>query len=238
MRELRAGVTGALVGDMLCGVTVIVEADAAVAGRLAGPGALVLTDVDALRRYLDIRGSESVVILGPNVEMPSAAHLARWARVAHPRLAVIVARRGCTAAELRAALLAGVREVVDDRDRAALVTAVRRARAVARAMRSERDVTTGRVITVFGPRPGSGTTSLAINLAAALAQAGKRRVCLVDATPGSGDVATGLGFTTVPARTPAVSSDAHLGVDDVAAMVTPYAPGARDHAGGDPGEAD
>ena len=35
----------------------------------------------------------------------------------------------------------------------------------------------------------------------------------------------GLGLTPVPARTPAVSSDAHLGVDDAAAMVTPYAPG-------------
>ena len=212
---------------MLCGVTVIVEADAAVAGRLAalGPGAVVLADVDALRRYLDVRGSESVVILGPSVEMPSAARLARWARAAHPDLGVIVARRGCTATELWEALLAGVREVVDDRDHAALITAVRRARAVSRAMRSEQEGA-GRVVTVFSAREAAGTTSLAINLAASLAQGGKRRVCLVDATPGSADdVGTALGLTPGPGLGPAVSSDAPLGVADVAAMVTPYAPG-------------
>ena len=53
---------------MLCGVTVIVEEDTAVAGRLAaalGPDVLVLADVDALHQHLDADSSESVVVLGP-----------------------------------------------------------------------------------------------------------------------------------------------------------------------------
>ena len=52
---------------MLCGVTVIVEEDTAVAGRWAalGPDVLVLADVDALHQYLDDDSSESVVVLGP-----------------------------------------------------------------------------------------------------------------------------------------------------------------------------
>ena len=177
---------------MLCGVTVIVEEDTAVAGRLAaalGPDVLVLADVDALHQYLDADSSESVVVLGPAVDWLSAARLARWARAAHPDVGVLIVRRGCPADELREALLAGVREVVDDRDHAALNTAVRRTRAVSRALRSKRAVTTGRVITVFSPRHGPGPTSLAINVAAALAQGRKHRVCLVDAAPGASEVA-------------------------------------------------
>ena len=51
---------------------------------------------------------------------------------------------------------------------------------------------TGRIVTVFSPKGGVGKTTMAVNLAIALADKGARKVCLVDLDLAFGDVAITL----------------------------------------------
>jgi pilus assembly protein CpaE len=103
--------------------------------------------------------------------------------------------------------------VVEERDLTALGEAVKRARQVYRALTDNAghgvaDQPTGKLITVFSPKGGVGKTTLAVNLAIALANGDKhdkrassekRSVCVVDLDLGFGDVAITLQL--VPART-------------------------------------
>jgi pilus assembly protein CpaE len=85
-------------------------------------------------------GDDDVVVLSSDVELHSALALAESYRVSRPSVGVILLRRrqDMDVSVLHNALRAGIREVVDERDLHAVTTAVRRARAVAQAMR-ERD---------------------------------------------------------------------------------------------------
>ena len=53
----------------------------------------------------------------------------------------------------------------------------------------------GRIVTVYSPKGGTGTTFFATNLAVALADGGRRRVCLVDLDLQFGDVAIATSVT-------------------------------------------
>lgn len=57
----------------------------------------------------------------------------------------------------------------------------------------------GRVLTVFSPKGGTGKTTVAVNLAIALSEAGRRRVCILDLDLAFGDVA--LTLQTIPTHT-------------------------------------
>jgi pilus assembly protein CpaE len=76
----------------------------------------------------------------------------------------------------------------------------------------------GRMVTVFAAKGGCGKTTIAVNLALALAEDAARRVVLVDLDLRFGDVATTLGLA--PHRT--LGSTSHA---DVEALVTPLRPG-------------
>ena len=53
----------------------------------------------------------------------------------------------------------------------------------------------GRVVTVYSPKGGTGTTFFATNLAVSLADGGRRRVCLVDLDLQFGDIAISTSLT-------------------------------------------
>ena len=76
-----------------------------------------------------------------------------------------------------------MREVVEERDLTGLGAAVERAHQLyVGPERPDRRRCTGhgKLITVFSPKGGVGKTTLAVNLALALADKGARKVCLVD----------------------------------------------------------
>ena len=127
--------------------------------------------------------------------------LAESMRVIRPSLAVILVRRRVDTSVLTDALRSGVFEVVDERDLAGLNVGRRarpRARPPAAGHRPRRHrratsrSTAGRLVTVFSAKGGCGKTTLATNLAAALADRGRREVCLVDLDLAFGDVAIAL----------------------------------------------
>jgi pilus assembly protein CpaE len=184
-------------------MTAIVEFDPigaeSIKGAL-GPDAAVLPGLDALRTHLDVNMFEDCVVLGPSVDQQDVFELAEDMRVRRPSLGVVMIRRRIDTAILSDALRAGVREVVQERDLAGLATAVRRQREIAARLReqverptgSEPEPRGGRVVTVFSAKGGCGKTTLATNLAAAIADSGKGSVALLDLDLAFGDVAIAL----------------------------------------------
>ena len=184
-------------------MTAIVEFDPigaeSIKGAL-GPDSAVLPGLDALHAHLDVNLFEDCVVLGPSVDQQDVFALAEDMRLRRPSLGVVMVRRRIDTAILSDALRAGVREVVQERDLAGLTTAVRRQREIASRLReqverpegSEPVTKGGRVVTVFSAKGGCGKTTLATNVAAALADSGKGSVALLDLDLSFGDVAIAL----------------------------------------------
>jgi len=184
-------------------MTAIVEFDPlgaeSIKGAL-GPESSILPGLDALKAHLDLNVFEDCVVLGPSVDQQDVFALAEEMRLRRPSLGVVMVRRRIDTAVLSDALRSGVREVVQERDLAGLATAVRRQREIAVRLReqierpdgADVDRRGGRVVTVFSAKGGCGKTTLATNLGAALADAGKGTVALLDLDLAFGDVAIAL----------------------------------------------
>ena len=184
-------------------MTAIVEFDPvgvdSIKGAL-GSDALVLPGLDALRTHLDNNPFEDCVVLGPSVDQQDVFELAERLRVSRPSLGVVMVRRRIDTAVLSDSLRAGVREVVQERDLQGLATAVRRQREIASRLREQLEAggeklpetSHGRVVTVFSAKGGCGKTTLATNIATALAESGKGSVALLDLDLAFGDVAIAL----------------------------------------------
>ncbi len=217
-------------------MTAIVDLDATTAETIRsalGPESQVLPSLEALRRHLETQFAEDTVVLGPTVDVNAAMTLAQSMRVTRPSLAVILVRRRVDTSILTDALRAGVFEVVEERDLAGLNAAVRRARELARQLRetvgettlTDQPQTGGRLVTVFSAKGGCGKTTLATNLAAALADRGRRQVCLVDLDLAFGDVAIALQLFPAHTIADAVALADSLDASAVASLLTPHSPG-------------
>jgi pilus assembly protein CpaE len=176
--------------------------------------------------------AEMLVILGPGVELEVALAIAAEYRVARPAMGVILLRDRLDVGLLGEAIRAGVREVVAGNDPAGLLAASARSIEVSRQMApvnvhrstggSEFDA---RVITVFAAKGGCGKTTLATNIAVALAAGGARRVGLIDLDLAFGDVAIMLQLVPERSISDAVGLGDRLDETSVRALITPYAPG-------------
>jgi pilus assembly protein CpaE len=216
-------------------MSVIVEPDPTRAETLRsalGPSVLVLPGVDDLRRHLDAHPGEDTVVLGASVDQDAAFALADSMRIHRPSLGVVLVRRRIDTPLLVEALRAGIREVVEERNLAGVNDAVRRVRDVASAIRhrgglgdSADDHARGVVVTVFSAKGGCGKTTLASNLAASLADGGRREVCLVDLDLNFGDVAIVLQLFPAHTMADAVPMMSTLDLPAVMSLLTPHSPG-------------
>ena len=189
-------------------MTLIVEPDEEFAATLAfalGDEPRRVDGPAAVSRDLDEHPEEVLVVVGPDVDLTQALDLATTWRIDRPDLGMVLLRRRIDVHVLGEAIRAGVREVVGPEDLGAVVEAARRSADLSRRRRSagrsggEGDDREGRVITVFSAKGGCGKTTVATNLAAALARDGSTRVCLLDLDLEFGDVAIALQL--VPERT-------------------------------------
>jgi len=160
--------------------------------------------------------SEAVVVFSADADEHEAFGLATAQRVMRPQLAVILLRRRVDAALLGAAMRAGVREVIREASVTALAEACLRARSLAEQVGRHHDAAqapsgspAGKVVTVFSAKGGCGKTTVATNIAAALA-ADKRRVCLVDLDLPFGDVAIMLQLHLERTIADAVAMTGHM----------------------------
>jgi len=177
---------------------------------------------------------ETLTVLGPGVELGEALAIAAENRVSRPHLGVILIRDRLDVGLLGEAIRAGVREVVAANDPAGLLAACARSVEVSRQMAppsprgaggrggGEFD---GRVITVFAAKGGCGKTTLATNIAVALAAGGARRVGLIDLDLAFGDVAIMLQLVPERSIADAVGLGDQLDQTAVRSLLTPYAPG-------------
>ncbi len=195
-----------------------------------GSGARHVTSVPALRAALDADPDVHVIIVGLDVDLEVALELASEQRLVNPTLGLVLVRHRVDSSVLTQALRAGVRDVVKSDDLAALGEACERVRRLARQVHGQgrRDASPrsrGKVITVFAAKGGCGKTTMATNLAAALADGGTRRVCLVDLDLAFGDVAIAMQLT--PARTLADAMHVGTTLDDAAvrSVVVSHSPG-------------
>lgn len=204
----------------------------AVALRSAVGEAHLVRTLDDLRLQLDADQTRTTVVLGPSVDQSAAYRLAEAMRVSRPSLGIILVRQRIDTAVLAEALRSGVREVVDARDLSGLNSAVRRWHSVAAAIQQrvagqtiDLRVPRGRIVTVFSAKGGCGKTTLATNLAAALADRGRREVCLVDLDLAFGDVAIALQLFPAHTIADAVPLGDNLDSTAVQALLTPHSPG-------------
>ncbi len=216
-------------------MTVIVDLDPTAAETLRtslGSDAEVLGSVDALRRHLDANPNEDVVVLGSTVDLHTALGIAENMRLSRPSLGVVLVRRRIDTSILAEALRAGVREVVEERDLPALGVAVRRTHQLSRSLRRtaaagavDDHAPQGRVVTVFSAKGGCGKTTLATNLAAVLADRGRRQVCLLDLDLAFGDVAIALQLFPVHTIADAIPLGESLDAEGLRSLLTPHSPG-------------
>jgi pilus assembly protein CpaE len=199
-------------------------------GNAVGEAAVV-TSIDALRRQLDQDPAEDTVVLGPTVDQTAAVRFAGEMRIWRPVLGVILVRTRVDSGLLAEAMRAGVRDVVDQRDIAGLHNAIRHSRAVTRQMIEQGAVggapghPRGRIVTVFSAKGGCGKTTLATNMAAVLADRGRREVCLVDLDLSFGDVAIALQLFPAHTIADAGPLGENLDFGALQTLLTPHSPG-------------
>ena len=210
---------------------------------VTGASSQVVGSLEELKHTLSSAPDEYALVLGPGVDLEAAAALADMLRVTRPSTSVILIRRRVDTSVLAEALRSGMREVVEERDLTGLGSAVSRAKQVWQALNGPIDSAgsgfQGHLVTVFSPKGGVGKTTLAVNLAIALADKGSKRVCVVDLDLGFGDIAITLQL--IPARTMADAVHFESGLDfsvleplltphntGISALVAPVQPDARD----------
>jgi pilus assembly protein CpaE len=215
-------------------MTVIVEVDQSAAEALqsaVGSGSAIVPALEYLHRYLEERPDEYAIIIGPSVDLSAAVALADTMRVTKPAVGVILVRRRVDTAVLAEALRAGMREVVEERDLKALNEAVARAYALhdaltaATAEETTQPSKRGTLITVFSAKGGVGKTTLATNLAAALADNGKRSVCIVDLDLALGDVSIVMQLFPIHTIADAVGMEGSLDPQALEGLLTQHSPG-------------
>lgn len=215
-------------------MTTICDLDPTTADALRGAvgEARVVRSLEELRTLIEADPAEDVVVVGPTVDANAAFRLSNSLRISRPALSVILVRQRIDTGILAEALRAGVRDVVDERDLYRLNASVRQLQSFATAIRESTAPAgaapaagpRGRVVTVFSAKGGCGKTTLATNLAATLADRGRRQVCLVDLDLAFGDVAIALQL--FPAHTIADAVPlADVDFTAVQALLTPHSPG-------------
>jgi pilus assembly protein CpaE len=216
-------------------MTTVCDFDRVVASALGSAvgEASVVTNLDALRAHLEQSPDEDSVVLGPTVDQSAAFRLAEEMRITRPSLGIILVRQRVDSSLLAEALRSGLREVVGERDISKLHDAVRRSQTLAAQMREQGGVggaggrgrPRGRIVTVFSAKGGCGKTTLATNMAAALADRGRREVALVDLDLAFGDVAIALQLFPAHTIADAVPLGDNLDFGSLQTLLTPHSPG-------------
>jgi pilus assembly protein CpaE len=199
---------------------------------------VIFTELTGLHDHLMVTFEDDTIVLGSGVSEGEAFAVADYLRVLRPSLGVILVRDAVTTDLLKEALRAGLLDVIDRSDVHGLQTAVKRSAHLAAAMRDQgpegsvagtgapaEPLPRGRVVTMFSAKGGCGKTTFATNLAAALADRGRRQVCVVDLDLAFGDVA--IAMQLFPAHTIADAVPLNGAIDStaVAAMLTHHSAG-------------
>nr|WP_260408596.1 AAA family ATPase [Planomonospora venezuelensis] len=210
----------------------------------AGHAVRTAADPAGLAALMAEDPGEPLVLFGPGAASAEAAAFAAEQRLRGPATGVVLLCAHAGAGLLREALRAGIREVADPRDAGAVLEACGRSLELSRRMSAPQpathdthdthdthgvpgvpDARPGRIVTVLATKGGCGKTTVATNLAVALAAGGRHRVLLVDLDVEFGDVAIALQLTPERGLADAVAMADRLDETGLRSLLTPYRPG-------------
>ncbi len=208
---------------------IIVESNPANADlftSVTGAGSRIVSNLEELKATLAQSPSEYAVVLGSSVDLEAGAALSDTLRVTRPAISVVLIRRRVDTSVLAEALRSGMREVVEERDITGLGSAVQRAHQVWAALNGATGgaeaTEQGRLITIFSPKGGVGKTTLAVNIATALAVPAETKVALVDLDLTFGDVAITLQMFPTRTISDAVQMAGNLDFATLEPLLTPH----------------
>src|SRR5260370_11664506 len=142
-----------------------------------------------------------VAVFGPGLASPYGFQQVNRLVSTYPTVGAVVAVDDVSTGLLQAALRAGIRDTVAVNDAAALGQSVGRVGELLAAGSASRTpaptpvrATTGQLVVVFSAKGGVGKSTVAINVAVAMAQRTDDPVALVAADVNFGDVAVLLGM--------------------------------------------
>ena len=165
--------------------------------------------------------SLEVVVLGPGLTAPEVLDLAAHLDATYPEIGIVAVAEP-TSTVLADLLRAGVRDVVaPGADAAEIRRSIEWAGRVATLRRgrlgapAQPENTSGRIIAVASPKGGAGKTTVATNLAVAMAAHAPGSTVLVDLDLQFGDVASALALTPEHTISDAVGA---LGSSDMVAL--------------------
>ena len=224
-------------------MTILCEPDAQTAEALLSAlddSVRTVSDLPAAALTISLGHAEDIVVLGSELPIDEVLSFAAHVRAERPDMRVILLRDDIDDDLLVRASDSGIDSVVSSGDSQQLSDAYYAARhvdSVAPEIPPEFDgqpapapappqQQAGRVITIFSAKGGSGRTTLATNLAAALNAGGRHRVCVIDLDLAFGDIAISLSLaptrTIVDAVEPSFRGTPEEHLD---ALITKYAEG-------------
>ncbi len=203
--------------------------------EVLGGDVRIVGSLGELSEKLAADQDELLVVFGPGTALAEATSFANDVRLARPHIGVVLLRPHVDISVMTEALRAGVREVVDANDPGNIRVACARSMDLSRQLRGPSGIAladsdddeidaAGRVITVFAAKGGCGKTTMATNLAVALAETG-RRVCIIDLDLAFGDVAIMLQLTPERTIADAIPVADRIDRTGLRLMLTPFREG-------------
>ena len=162
-------------------------------------GAAQFESIEELVQHLR-PGRAVVAVFGPGLAVPYGFQQVHRLVATYPELGAVFAIEEVSTTLLQSALRAGARDTVSVQDASALGQSVARVgdlltgSSTRTPVAAERRGAPGRLIAVFSTKGGVGKSTVAINVAVAMARRSQERVALVDGDLQFGDVAVMLGI--------------------------------------------
>ncbi|MET0425504.1 MAG: AAA family ATPase [Actinoplanes sp.] len=193
-------------------------------------GSAIVHSMSELEAHLPRYPETLLVVIGATVPLDEALMFTAYQRLQRPVIGVVLIREAIEDDLVLQCLRAGVREVVLESDwpavRDACARSVDLSKALSSTIRSTNEQAPfGRVVTIFAGKGGCGRTFMAVNLAAALAASGGRRVLLVDLDLQFGDVAIMLKVSPERSIAGSITMAGRMDEPGLRSLVTNYRPG-------------